>query len=477
MIRRSSIHMIATTVIGFILWSTSNLLSQVTWDQTVAVASSSFGNNRPRIVTNGSGYPLILWGKSTDAMFARWDGSSFTQPVKLNPNGVTIATATWMGPEIAAHGDTVYVVYKQTPEDLVTSHIWLLRSFDGGATFSAPIQVENTGTDKSRFPSVTTDDDGHPIVAYMRFNSNFGEARWVVTRSFDFGETFNTDVLASGWSGPASDVCDCCPGTIHCSGQQVAIVYRDNNNNLRDSWAGISTDGGITFTKGVNIDQNGWMIDACPATGPDGVIVGDTLYSTFMNGQSGQAIVYYNETPINDLTTPPSTPVPGSGEGLQENFSRIDASGNAVALLWRHSADFSTGLALMFTAQIANGFPSSFDTLAYSQVGNGDVTVTASHVFVAWQDNSSSSVKFRAGTYETTSTATRDISATQALTVFPNPASGELRLNAPVVRYTIFDLSGAVKLHGKGSRIDIQSLPQGMYFLSTENGYAKFIKD
>ena len=242
---------------------------QVTWEPTIDVAATSFGNDRPRITTNASGDPLIIWGKSTDLMFTRWDGNAFTTPIKINPTGVTIATANWMGPEIAAYGDTIYIVYKQTPEELVNSHIWCIRSFDGGVTFTAPVQVENTGNDKSRFPTVTTDDEGHPIIAYMRFNASFLDARWVVTRSFDFGETFTTDVLASGWSGPDSEVCDCCPGTIHSSGENVAIVYRDNNENLRDSWAGISTDGGLTFTKGVNIDQNGWMIsqDRPPSSG------------------------------------------------------------------------------------------------------------------------------------------------------------------------------------------------------------------
>lgn len=453
-----------------------DLSSQVTWNEPMDVAPASFGNVRPRIAANAAGDPIMIWGKSADLMFTRWDGTAFTSPIRLNPNGVTIASATWMGPEIASHGDTIYIVYKQTPEDLASSHIWLLRSFDGGATFLAPVQVENTGTDKSRFPTVTTDDDGNPIIAFMRFNASFLDARWVVTRSYDYGETFTTDVLASGWSSQQSEVCDCCPGTIHSAGDNVVVVYRDNNENLRDSWAGVSADGGLTFTRGVNIDQNGWMIEACPATGPDAVIIGDTLYSTFMSAASGLALVYYNETPIYDLSTPPSTPVPGSGEALQQNFSRFASSGNAAALLWRHSAEFSTGLALMFTDDITNGFPDSFDTLAYSLVVNGDVAVTGTEVQVVWQDNGTSKVKFRSGTYETATGIDSKIKTTP-LAFYPNPVADELILQKEASFVSITDMSGQQVLTGNGCCIDVRSLAAGMYLISTEYGWGKFLKN
>jgi hypothetical protein len=168
--------------------------------------------------------------------------------------------------------------------------------------------------------------------------------------------------------------------------------------------------------------------------------------------------------------------VPGSGEGLQQNYSRIDASGKAVALLWRHSADFSTGLALMFTDDIAKGFPSSFDTLAYAQVGNGDVTVTPSNVFVAWQDNNSSKVKFRSGSYEI-STGTKEEKKAGLLTFYPNPVSTELMLNTESSYISIMDLSGRILIHGKGNKVDVRPLSEGLYFMLTEAGWGKFVKN
>ena len=109
--------------------------NEITWNSGVNIAASSFGNEHPRIATDGNGNPLVLWYHAGSAMFSRWDGTGFTVPVALNPLAIAIAGAGFMGPDIAAKGDTVYVVFKQTPEASDTSHIYCVHSFDGGSSF------------------------------------------------------------------------------------------------------------------------------------------------------------------------------------------------------------------------------------------------------------------------------------------------------------------------------------------------------
>jgi hypothetical protein len=73
---------IFTLLAAFIITGASN--AQVTWNMGMNVAASGFGNMHPRIVTNGTGDPLILWNGNSNAMFSRWNGSAFTTPVALN---------------------------------------------------------------------------------------------------------------------------------------------------------------------------------------------------------------------------------------------------------------------------------------------------------------------------------------------------------------------------------------------------------
>ncbi len=401
----------------------SSVDSQIIWNSTIDIATSSFGNHHPRMVKDSKGNPLIIWGKSNNVMFTRSNGTSFTTPIKLNQGTVSVAEASWMGPDIAAHGDTIYVVFKQTPESINSSPVWCIRSYDGGLTFSLPVQVDNIGNNFSRFPTVTTDKSGNPIVGFMKFNSSFGKARWVVSRSVDFGNSFSTDVLASGWSRPTSEVCDCCPGAITSSGNTVAMLYRDNDDNIRDSWAGISNDLGNSFNVGMNIDQQNWNIFACPSSGPDGVILGDTLYSTYMSGAGGKTRVYFNKSSLSEMTGSPALLLTDNISGLgQQNFPRMENSGSTAAIAWKQIVNGDSQLAVSFTKDILKGFPTTHEVIAPKGTANTDLILTSKNIFVVWEDENSGTVKFRSGTYSTSSLVQETILIND-LTTYPNPST------------------------------------------------------
>ncbi len=463
----------------------SNLQAQITWNATIDVAMSSFGNDHPRMVTNGSGNPMIIWSSSGNVMFSRWTGTAFSTPVQLNQGGVSVAGGGWMGPEIASHGDTVYVVFKQTPENSSNSNVWCTRSFDGGATFSAPVQVQNIGTDISRFPVVTTDVLGNPIVGFMRFNSLFGDPRWVVTTSSDFGNTFSADVLASGWSSPTSEVCDCCPGSMASSDSIVAMLYRDNNNNLRDCWVGISTDGGSTFSGGMDVDQQGWNINSCPSSASDGIIIGDTLYSTFMSAASGTSRVYFNRASISAMTGAAGTLLTGNISGLlQQNYPRISNAGNAVAIAWKQIVNGNSQLPILFSDDITNGQPFVMDTVKLDNITNTDIALTTGNVYVAWQDDNSGTVKFRSGTYSPVFSGIKKL-VVDNLTVYPNPSEDGWTLNGNYngtkLKIELFDIQGkliqSTMINNYGNlnhKVEHSTLSEGTYFIRISNEKEQF---
>lgn len=431
------------------LFITTQAESQIAWEETSEIAPSSFGNHHPRVVTDANDNPLVIWGKSNNVMFTRWNGTNFTTPVRLNPDTISIAEASWMGPDIAAHGDTIFVVFKQTPENVSSSHIWCIRSDDGGISFSPPVQVDYINDSISRFPTVTTDLLGNPIVGFMKFNPSFGDARWVVTRSDDAGSSFSPDVLASGWSSSTSEVCDCCPGTITSTGNTVAMLYRDNNSNIRDAWAGVSTDQGNTFNGGMNIDQQNWMLAACPASGPDGVIIGDTLYSTYMNGASGSTKVYFNKSSLADMTGSAGNLLTENNPnvGLQ-NFPRIANSGDAVAIAWKQIVNGNmVSLPMLFTKNIHTGFPSTYDTITLGNVTNSDIALTPEKIYVFWQDDLAGTIKFKSGTYAKPS-ALQDHFIINDLTAYPNPSAEAWTVEGhslyPKLNIELFNAQGAL---------------------------------
>ncbi len=425
----------------------------VTWSAPMDVAQNSYDNLHPRIVVDRAGNPLVIWGRSSDesVFISRWTGSAFSMPMKVNPSGFNIATQSWMGPDIAAQGDTVFVAIKRNPEAADTSHIFLMRSLDGGMTFGNPVRVDYIADSLSRFPALAVDRQGNPLVAFMKLDLNFGNARWAVTKSNDGGTTFAPDYKASGWSG--GTVCDCCPGSIVADGNNVCVSYRDNLNNVRDTWTGISTDGGSSFTQGMPIDQGNWMLMNCPSTGPDGVILGDTLHAVFMSQESGSALVYMSKSSISAAQGATGTPIIGMQSGVtSQNFPRIASDGPAVAVVWRQNFNMNAQIPILFTNNIQDGFPANYDSVVagsgMSAVVNVDVVVANGEVHVVWQDDASGSVKYRKGSF--TPFVGRVDPLQDAFGLFPNPTLGLVQLSIPFSSYqpnlkvVVSDLSGRV---------------------------------
>ena len=468
--------------------------SGIKWSAATDVASSSYSNEHPRIMLDASGNPLILWGNSntSEALFSRWNGTGFTMPLAMNPGSIPVFTASWAGPDIASKGDTVYVVYKQTPEDQSANHIYLVHSYDGGKNFSSPAQVDFLGDSISRFPTLTTDALGNPIVAFMKFNSMFMDSRWAVTKSNDFGNTFTSDTKASGYAG--GGICDCCPGSLVCSGNTVALLFRSNFNNIRDTWTALSTNGGASFPNGIGVDQNNWMSMVCPSTGPDAVVVDDTLYSVFMNSASGKARIYSNKNSLSAAAASTSKLVTKTFAGLsQQNYPRIANYNTAVAEVWKQVSGGITQLSLNFTANIHNGFPLSYDTVVMGSVANTDVAISKGTVHLIWEDDNSGTVKYRKGTYTPISTGVPPPKAPAAdMKIYPNPSSAGMitiemqTVKSIAVEVQVLNLMGQVVFVQTNNptngllQLDISALSSGSYFVKITDGSIlhteKFIK-
>lgn len=462
--------------------------SAIAWNMTMDIANNTHDNMQPHVAVDGAGNPLVIWGRMSDesVFFSRWNGAAFTAPVKLNPAWLTVATASWMGPAIAAKGDTVYVVVKRTPEASDTNRMFIFSSFNGGVSFNQPVEFGFIADSISRFPAVTIDDNGNPIVTFMKFNSSFMDSRWVVAKSSDMGNTFSIDVKASGWGGSA-EVCDCCPGALISSGNTTAMVYRNNNNNIRDMWTGISNNNATSFPSGFAVDTTNWMVMSCPSSGPDAIIIGDTLYSVFMSSGSGSYRVYLSRTLISTGEIISHTLLTGAITGLtQQNYPRIASFGNAVAIVWKQNVTGATQLPMLFTNDIANGFPATYDTVDLANETNTDVAVSNGKVYVVWQDDNAGTVKYRTGTFTPVVISSVNEISENNFSVYPNPANGYLNITSTgneKFTLNIFNSIGekvSSAISNGNYRLNTANWSSGIYFaqISTEEKtfVTKFLK-
>lgn len=447
--------------------------SDIQWSAPITVTALEYDNLRPRLAADAAGNAMVIWGDGAgdNVFFAKWKGTAFTPPLKINPEIADVFVSDWAGPELASSGDTVYVVFKQQPEDYTPAYI--VRSFDAGSSFSAPFAIENIADSISRFPAVAINNSGNPVVGFMKFNADFLDSRWSVAVSNDYGMTFFKDVQASGFEN--DEVCDCCPGSVVVSANTVIMLYRNNKDNYRNMWAGISTNHGISFPEGFPVDDTNWSLNICPSSGPDGILISDTLYTVFMSGVSGANRVYLSTTllsnPASSVTKLLDNGIPSLNS---QNFPRIAHRDDAIALVWKQVVNNDAQIAFLFRHGSQVNFPAESDVIAASSsnnLTNPDVYVSQGKIHVAWQNNADNSIQYIYGNYDL-SGASAFVTQPPAIPFYPNPASARVSMNVAADSVTIFDLHGRI-IHSQydaiGKLLDVSPLSNGLYTIRIQH--------
>ncbi|HYG49646.1 MAG TPA: hypothetical protein VD905_02035 [Flavobacteriales bacterium] len=380
------------------LWFLNTGAQTITWFGPVTVANgATYGNTYPRINLVSGNKPIVTWGKSsTNELFsAVWNTSAFNAPIQLNPSGVDPYVQTWTGPETATSGDTVFTAFSTQPAG--TGKIYMVKSVDGGMTFTDTVRVDNVGTNYGWIPAVAVLPWGNPIISFMRHDAAYDSIDYVTTKSLDGGLTFLPEVNASA-SSPGV-VCDCCPSAIVSSGNTVVQVFRNAESNIRTMYGAFSFDGGNTFPAVNEIDLTGWTSGICPSSGPSGVIVGDSLLFVWMSKAGGPTRVYIGTVNIYDQQVGINRQIFPTASGTQ-NYPVIAARGDTVAVVWEHNSSGVTDISFSWSLTGAAGIGSSVDTLTGTFPGNQtrpDIVFNDRKFHIAYSDATGTEVKYLEG--------------------------------------------------------------------------------
>ena len=297
-------------------------------------SGSDEGYERPRVVITSNNSPFVIWSKSSapKAIKARkWNGTDFDSAFDL-VNADLMPTG-FIGPEIAAKGDTVYLIFESL---LHNNHvIYLKRSFDGGLTFSDTIRVsDNSNTHKFAMPNISVSEDGNPVVSYMECLPNWTDWKQMVKTSFDFGMSFS---LAADVSALApGEPCDCCQSTLVTNGGNVYLLFRNDDVNVRNSYIAKSTDKGLTFTATQDLDDINWVLNACPTSSAVGAVIGDSIMVVRRNGGSGINELYKSNVNKDDLQKSYFTQLESAGSPFQDKVE-IASDLNYFVSVWEES--------------------------------------------------------------------------------------------------------------------------------------------
>lgn len=460
----------------FIALSSSAQETTVTYGEVLEVDAAGEGYLRPRIVLNGDGAPVILWGHHLPHgnFLAVMDGTGFSEPIPVHVPGFSPAVGDWFGSSIAAAGNTLWVVMKGMPE--TTSPMYVRRSDDGGYTWGDTIRVEPDNGLISDLPSITVSDPNAPIVQYMEFDAGWSNARQVVSKMSN--GSFGAPMQVSTPYAPG-DVCDCCPNQIASEGDRVVALYRNAGSNERVIWGAWSDDGGDTFPHGAMVDTTNWIVFACPSTGPDGVISGDSLRYVWMSGANGTKVQFASAHLSDGVAFGRHRPIHVTPSDVQQNFPRIAGSGDTLGVVWRQMQSGSGEVLFKWSTTGGDGF-SDADTVNLQLngiQGNPDIAFANGKFHIVWADEELEQIMYRQVSIGTTVGMT-EADTGAAVRVWPNPAKDKLFVGlSNGTRIAVADATGRTVLNTTivDGSLDIRSLSPGFYTISTQDERAQVV--
>ena len=460
---------------------TANAQQGVVWEPEISVADGSvYGNIRPRLALSAGDNPVVLFGKSTGGKIftARLNGASFDTPVALLPAGETSYHASWTGPDIAAHGNTIVVVYKAEPSS--TANVYTVRSTDGGITFSDTLRADSHDVGQTWMPALTMDDNGNPVVTYMTFDATGGGERLAVVKSLDGGLSYQPQVSAT--SNSPGVACDCCPPEILASGSHQMVLYRNNEANIRDGHAALSEDSGATFTSIANMNNFGWSLQSCPSTGLHGTIIGDSAYVVSGSKGEGPYRVYVSSVGLSgglNVSSVLMMDPPTSGSGDTQNYPRISGKNDTIVMVWEERESFNLDIKIAIAtdglAETLVSFKSRVNENPIGTQAKPDVVYSNGFVHVVYQDYPTGDVIYRKGMI--TDIADIEEHKLSNVTVSPNPTDGHFSVdlggNYNSGNINITDLNGRDVQSSVFSNAQVLNFhleePAGVYFLTIES--------
>ncbi|HZF99575.1 MAG TPA: T9SS type A sorting domain-containing protein [Chitinophagales bacterium] len=446
-----------------------------------------YGATRPR-VTVCNGVPVVVWSNmlTKKVYSSRMASGVFSPPVLVTPTGFEAFSADWSGAEIDSHGDTMFVTIT---DHNIPAPAYVVKSNDGGLTFGDTVRVPLVGNELPRFPTVEVMPDGNPMIAVMRFDSTFGNPVNVVSHSADGGASFAPYTNATGII-PGSP-CDCCPISIVANDNVAAVLFRNNDGNIRDTWAALSYDNGDTFNESARVDSNNWMLMACPSSGPDAYIFGDTLVSVFMNGagSSGNRVFIASMDHVTGQVQS-QKPVSTTITNTNQNYPRIDGVGDTLGIVWKQQVNGESEVMFAHAFNGPNGIGTWIDTLTAAMSGSQvypDIAYGDGKLHAVFEDQVSGNVYYISASLPAVPTSTAAVTSLNGLMVSMTghdafigalkPVQGDCAVqlfDAGGRELLVKNISGSVLSNGFAIRVS--QFPAGLYFLSITTNDQRFLQ-
>ncbi len=272
-----------------------------------------------------------------------------------------------------------------TEQDPIEGHdVYLARSGDGGATWTAPVRANREATPSMKeSPTLGAFADGGMAVAWSDMRTI--QFTTPATPDGDWGMSGLTSFLgttldAEGRVGAEvvldDDFCDCCVPALATSGADVLLAYREHRpGNVRE--VAVLRWSADAHTASTEVSRDHWVLEGCPGVGPAMGRSGDgigLLWFTAADERPRVQVAFSHDeggsfsAPLAVDTTAPfmvlgmtmldresgvASWLAGGADGQQLRLARVDRQGGVGTPLLLSAPD-STGFAALATAGLGD---------------------------------------------------------------------------------------------------------------------------
>jgi len=325
----------------------------------------------------------IYFARSTDG------GATWNANTRLDDDP---GTAGQQNPAIAADADAVYATWED--ERNGNRDIYFARSTDGGATWSANVQVnDDPGTAGQYDPALAADADAVYVVWTDWRNGN-GDIYFA--KSTDGGATWSANVRLNDDPGSAWQWSP----AIAADANAVYAAWEDERNGNRDIYFARSTDGGATWSANVQVnDDTGtasyWSSPIIAAA--------DAVYVAWTDERNGNGDIYFAQSTDGGATWSADVRVDDDTGTAWQQDPAIAAAANAVYAAWTDRRDGNRDI--YFARSTDGGATWSANTRLNDDPGtvwllDPAIAADADAVYVVWEGwhNNDSDIYFARST-------------------------------------------------------------------------------
>ena len=240
------------------------------FSENIRITESSNDQKFPEITIDDNIIHLTwvnMSGNNKNIMYSKSYnyGETFSEPIQINYVNNNIVAYGQSGPKISIYDTNVYITYTDDRSGLTS--VYLNISNDYGETWQEEILITDTPY-LNMYQDFKVDIQGNLHLVYYNYASNY-ELEDVRYRFFEVGGSGFSISTVLGIVTDDMEPCDCCQPDLEIDiNGDIYIIYRNNDQNIRDAYIAVKRYGAASFSEYFQASNLQDFIGFCPSSGP-----------------------------------------------------------------------------------------------------------------------------------------------------------------------------------------------------------------